>query len=204
MLLRRYLIAIILCILSINVMKDIAPSRFMLITPTYDGSGYAVHPDVLYFEHRWPNNRGYRYWMTFTPYPNCSFSYENPSILVSNDAKNWFEPRGLENPIVAPPSEGHYSDPDIFSFGGKLWVFFRWSRGLEERIYAKSSSNGISWNREAIIINTTSESLLSPSVVVEEGFLKMWYIDIRPSPNLLKLRTSNSPEGPWSEPSVCI
>lgn len=200
---RRCLVALALCILSLNVMRDTTPTRFMLITPTYDGSGYATHPDVLYFEQGWPDNGRYRYWMAFTPYPNCSYSHENPSVLVSNDGRHWFEPRGLRNPVVAPPPEGHYSDPDLFMADGKLWIFYRWSHGLEERIYAKSSRDGVSWSGEVTIIDTRSESLLSPSVVVENGVLKMWYVDIRPSPNVLKLRTSSSPEGPWSEPSIC-
>lgn len=37
----------------------------------------------------------------------------------------------------------------------------------------------------------------------ERGIYKLWYIDNRPSPNLLKMRTSTFPRGPWSEPEIC-
>ncbi len=196
---RLVIAAILVLVLSPSIIRDNASIRLMLVTPTYDGSGQATHPDVLYIK----RGLGWRYWMVLTPYPNGSYHHENPSILVSNNGRDWSEPKGLRNPIVDPPSEGHYSDPDIFLAEGKLWLFFRWSQGLEERIYAKSSENGISWSREIVVMETRSESLLSPSVVVEADGLRMWYVDIRPNPNLLKMRTSRSPEGPWSEPIVC-
>ncbi|MEM3537810.1 MAG: hypothetical protein QXG30_05000 [Candidatus Korarchaeum sp.] len=201
-LLRGLPLLAIALILSLSVVKEGALARFMVITPTYDGSGQAVHPDVIYLE-RGLGGRRYRYWMVFTPYPKGDYSRENPSILVSGDGRSWFVPRGLVNPLAAPPPKGHYSDPDMFSFRGELWIFFRWSYGLEERIYAKSSRDGISWSDEVKVLETSSESLLSPSVVVENGTLRMWYIDNRPNPNVLKMRTSRAPEGPWSEPTVC-
>src|ERR1043165_3155793 len=34
--------------------------------PTYDGSGQAVHPDVVAFDSDW---NGAKYWLTMTPYP---------------------------------------------------------------------------------------------------------------------------------------
>ena len=49
-----------------------------LTIPTYDGSGQAVHPDVYYNASGW---KGYKYWMTMTPYPNSNSGFENPSIV---------------------------------------------------------------------------------------------------------------------------
>ena len=60
-----------------------------LITPTYDGSGEAVHPDILFFPNGW---RGWEYWLVITPYPGDDTSKENPSILVSHDGITWREP----------------------------------------------------------------------------------------------------------------
>lgn len=130
-------------ILFIPIQSDLASSRLMLETPTYDGSGQAVHPDVFHSSWGWPKAAKYRYWMVLTPYAYSDFSRENPSILVSNNGRNWFVPEGLVNPIEPAPTEGHYSDPDIVMGDGRLWVFFRWDKGLEERIYAKSSNDGI-------------------------------------------------------------
>src|SRR5579884_2655894 len=38
----------------------------LMTIPTYDGSGQAVHPDVVAFDAPW---HGAQYWLTMTPYP---------------------------------------------------------------------------------------------------------------------------------------
>jgi hypothetical protein len=44
-------------------------------TPTYEGSGEAVHPSVIDFktEYNLSEWNGFRYWMACTPYPNGNF-----------------------------------------------------------------------------------------------------------------------------------
>lgn len=51
--------------------------------PTYDGSGQAVHPSIIY------NKR--EYILAFTPYRNTNDKLENPSIVVSNNGINFFK-----------------------------------------------------------------------------------------------------------------
>lgn len=34
---------------------------------------------------------GYRYWLSYTPYPNGNDKYENPTIVGSNDLINYSE-----------------------------------------------------------------------------------------------------------------
>ena len=41
---------------------------------------------------------GYRYWMSYSPYPNADGAEENPCIGVSNDMIHWTTPDGLYNP----------------------------------------------------------------------------------------------------------
>ncbi|MDD4289905.1 MAG: DUF2341 domain-containing protein [Patescibacteria group bacterium] len=77
--------------------------------PTYEDSGQAIHPDIVYFDEPW---NGYSYWMVMTPYPNGNPDYENPSIVVSNDGVSWVTPDGPTNPIDSQPG-GYNSDPDI-------------------------------------------------------------------------------------------
>src|ERR1700750_1662651 len=55
---------------------DVEPA--VMSGPTYDGSGQAVHPDIVAFDAPW---HGARYWMTMTPYPKSNQHLENPSIL---------------------------------------------------------------------------------------------------------------------------
>lgn len=76
------------------------------LTPTYDGSGQAVHPSLVYFRDGWGNDRArnnWRYWLVMTPFPNKKERYENPSILVSNEGVKWRVPPGLKNPIEKEP-----------------------------------------------------------------------------------------------------
>ncbi|RLC35813.1 hypothetical protein DRH29_05725, partial [candidate division Kazan bacterium] len=175
-----------------------------LTTPTYDGSGQAVHPDVYYNPSKWPDPNGYRFWMAMTPYPNGDDTYENPSILVSDDGQTWEVPSGLTNPIEPAPSTGHNADPDILEGAdGKLWVFFMWTDGTTYKVYVKSSSDGINWSDKTEILTSTTESFISPAVVFEDGLYTMWYIDHLASPNVLKKRTASSPTGPWSSPTTC-
>jgi len=75
-------------------------------TPTYDGSGQAVHPDLVYFPDGWGKDRegnNWNYWLVMTPFPNRKDNYENPSILVSDDGVKWRTPPGLENPAEKEP-----------------------------------------------------------------------------------------------------
>jgi len=65
-----------------------------LFIPTYDGSGQAVHPDILYWKDQ--------YWMTCTPYPYGVDTYENPCIYTSKDNYNWQVPDGCINPLAYP------------------------------------------------------------------------------------------------------
>ena len=46
-----------------------------LVTPTYDGSGQVVHPDVVHVPGGW---NGYEYWMGMTPYPNGNNDLREP------------------------------------------------------------------------------------------------------------------------------
>src|SRR5262245_49955656 len=69
-------------------------------TPTYDGSGQSVHPDVVTFESNW---HGARFWFTMTPYAKSNQALENPSILRSYDGIRLDVPPGVTNPIIKPP-----------------------------------------------------------------------------------------------------
>ena len=91
-----------------------------LVTPTYDGSGQVVHPDVVYVPGGW---NGYEYWMGMTPYPNSNNSYENPSVLASNDNLTWVVPPGVINPL-APTPPGHNDDVELLLVGGQMILYY--------------------------------------------------------------------------------
>jgi hypothetical protein len=123
------------------------------ITPTYEGSGQAVHPDVAYFPDGW---NGYKYWMAMLPYPHYGSWAENPSILVSNDGNSWQVPPGLSNPIIYPPNPGCNADTDIVynDDANELWVYFMryWSAAKLVKLTLMKSSDGINWSEPEYLI----------------------------------------------------
>lgn len=152
---------------------------------TYDGSGQANHPKVLYFKkgfNKW------KYWMSYTPYPNMDAACENPSIAVSNDGKRWTTPAGMHNPIVKPPEDasrgGYYSDPDLVMNGTTMELWYRYNptasphkRNNINRIYRMISKNGISWSSPSLIFSDTHQ-YFSPAVICDNGLYRFWYSDV--------------------------
>jgi hypothetical protein len=51
--------------------------------------------------------------LTFLPYPFAVDSFENPSIVISNDGLRFREERRGINPLVPTPETDHNDDPDI-------------------------------------------------------------------------------------------
>ncbi len=79
--------------------------------PTYDGSGEAMHPDIL---QNAPQLGGWEYRMSFTPYPSDSEAYEDASVVVSHDGITWQVENGVVNPLSPHfPGLKTNSDPDF-------------------------------------------------------------------------------------------
>ena len=121
---------------------DLQKKYNLTVIPTYDGSDQLTHPKVLYFPKGW---NGYQYWMSMTPYPYEHDIYENPSIVVSNDGKNWGVPKGLKNPVSGIPSDvgtgGHYSDPQIVMRGNTMELWYRYNPAYVNSEPKKIASN---------------------------------------------------------------
>lgn len=153
----------------------VPPTR--LIIPTYDGSGQAVHPDVVRFPVPW---HGWEYWMAFTPYPKSDQAMENPSIAVSHDGVRWEVPNGLTNPIVVQPQEGYNSDPDLSYDPGlnRLVMIYRTVAGGENLIRAISSGDGRAWTLPRLVFRRKNHGIVSPTIVVRPGAPPaVWYVD---------------------------
>ncbi len=174
-------------------------SRFFLGTPTYDGSGQALHPDVIFFEKKRVLGR-YRYVMVLTPYPFSSEEFENPSILFSNNGLEWFNE--VENPIVrALGGNEVLSDPDIVYDGERFYLYylrqrrggvlFRKARALMKqytKMYLASlevvlSRDLVEWSKPRVLFSEGGLSSFLPNVmlpaspaVVFDGLFKMWYV----------------------------
>ena len=175
-----------------------------LTIPTYEGSGQAIHPDVYYNASGW---KGYKYWMTMTPYPNANSDFENPSIVTSNDGYNWEVPPGLTNPIVFPTS-GYNSDPNLAFKNGTLYLYYREVSSGFDRLQLKSSTNGITWSPEQTALELPNHQLIAPAIVYNsaDNLFYLWYVDTgtqgsQATSTQVILRNSNDGIH-WSSPQI--
>ena len=193
---------------------------------TFDGLNSPFHPSVLYFADGW---NGWKYWMVETPFsPKCRpyvDRNECPSIHVSNDGKNWAEPKGLNNPLVNFGVEGeknldYYSDPHLVMRDGKMECWYR----LTERhgdVYNRDkvslrrivSTDGVNWSDEEIISrlweNADGKGLgkmvVSQALIYnpEEGYT-MWYVNSEDHNGERQIVFSRSNDGVnWIDAKLC-
>ncbi|MFI7681000.1 DUF2341 domain-containing protein [Actinophytocola sp. NPDC049390] len=161
-------------------------------TPTYDGSGQAVHPDVVHFPQGW---NGFRYWMAETPYPGSNDKLENPSILVSNDGLRWSVPPGGVNPLVPTPPCDHNNDPDMLynDATGELWMYYLDTRrakqcaGHESKPYYDHnylklirSSDGVHWTAPVVVVDwvlAIDPLYIAPTIVKQGSTYHLWAVN---------------------------
>lgn len=169
---------------SAIIRRKANPKEPLAIT-TYPGGGdQPTHPKVLYFHNGW---NGHKYWMVYAPYPNNNSFQENPCITYSDDGTTWSE-EGISNPIIASENDGcWWSDPHLVYIPDtdtvELWV--RWcsngADGMEqgwEGVYRLKSTDGVNWSKKEYlfhVIDTAWASVLSPSVIYEDGKYKIWF-----------------------------
>lgn len=177
-----------------------------LDTPTYEGSGQAMHPDVVAFPEPW---HGFRYWMAMTPYPYDTAERENPSLLASNDGRSWSVPPGVTNPLVPPPPCDHNSDPDLVYDARTDELLLFYTEILRPQFCGPDtnvntvklirSSDGLSWSEPETVLEFDLDRYpvyVSPAVVYRRGRFEMWMVG-----NNGALVYSASPDGEmWTPP----
>lgn len=136
-------------------------------TPTPDGTGSLLHPDVIDFRQinggTW---HGWRYWMAVTPYFNTNDNLENPCVLVSQDGQTWQVPSGLTNPIYPWPGGSQYnSDTDLVYDPDADEVVLIYRNG-DLHPHVARSADGVTWPPQATAITyTKSGEIVSPAVI---------------------------------------
>lgn len=174
---------------------------------TFDGLHSPYHPSVVYIENSW---NGWEYWMAETPFSIRSKPYwdrnECPSIHVSHDGINWFQPVGLKNPIIDLTTQqvlelDFFSDCHlILNRKNELEIWFRHTRRHGDRnlisdvvLYRMKSRNGVDWDSPELISDLSEQTeekglwntVVSPAIIVEDGEYIMWYVDTEiPSTNI--------------------
>jgi hypothetical protein len=155
--------------IAINGSADVP---LQLDTPTYEGSGETVEPDVLHFDQPW---HGFEYWMAVNPYPHGNDYHENASILVSHDGYAWQVPPGGHNPVVPMPGGPlhvtYNSDPDLSYLRqqDKLVLVWRGVSPTQNLLFAQTSSDGVTWSDRATTLAVPNHQLISPAIVMVPG-----------------------------------
>jgi hypothetical protein len=129
-----------------------------LMTPTHEGSGQVVHPDILYFEKKNVLPDNYSYIMAITPY--ATEDSEVPNILYSKNGLDW-EVEPALNPVV--PHLGVEPDPSMVFKDNKFYLFYaqykiggvevdegRVYESADSYEYANISIDGLPWLAEVI------------------------------------------------------
>lgn len=196
--------------------QDLAPYQPLMnaaspqTIPTYDGTNQPTHPSVVKFDQPW---NGYTYWMAMTPYPYNDGSYENPSIVVSNDGENWIVPSGLTNPLVGTPNPGHNCDADLVyepEFNELRIYYVEADDIISSRVKMVSSQDGVHWSAPQTVIQDLVKKygILSPSIeILPDGTYMMWYVDAgnagwTSQNNHVRYRTSEDGIN-WSAATTC-
>lgn len=180
------------------------------VTPTPDGSGQAMHPDVIDFgTEGW---RGWRFWMAMTPLPNGDEAQENPCILVSNDAFNWAVPHGLTNPVFPWPGYSFNSDTALRydTAGDRLVMIWKGPKNAEDNWFPflySVSTDGIVWSAQAVLTVTPTPTWEHVSPALEQapdGSWYMWTQETTGAPVRRFIRWEASDlTGPWVNPTAC-
>lgn len=173
-----------------------------ILTP--EGSGQALHPDVLFIKEGFLN---YQYWMACTPYPYGNDFYENPILRVSRNGHDWLLFPGAPDPLVTTESKDfHNADTDLFFLNGTLYVFYMTAsraHGSVKFSYLKTS-DGVNWDKPVNVFS--GKWAVSPSVSSMKNGFYMWHIErdpnIRPNVSTLYRRESND-LSQWSEKVRC-
>lgn len=150
------------------------------------GDNEAYHPKVITFDKKW---NGYKYWMSYTPYPGGNSGYENPHIVVSNDLVNWYAPNGenksLDEVKNKYKKKRYNSDAHIVYNKDKdiIICYWRYVDDTNESvtIFKRETKDGVTWtDKEKVLYskNRHKKDYVSPAIIYDEGIYKMWYVNV--------------------------
>jgi hypothetical protein len=151
---------------------------------TYDGSGQAVHPDVVHVD----AVPGGPFWLALTPYPLSDEKLENPSVYRSQDGFVWSEPAPGVNPVVPRPLFDHNSDPDLTWHDGTFRLVYLETQRREYRPDSSSfhllrcvrSRDGVNWSEPETALRWDLDRdplYLSPTLVQGPAGGRVYLVD---------------------------
>jgi hypothetical protein len=154
---------------------EVVPLHTVLVS-TFDSTGQSTHPDFMRVNAPWS---GGACWMSFTPYFASNGSIENPSLATSSDCEHWAPAPGVPSPIVAKPSNGYNSDPELLYDAKRacLGVVFRQVTSVNS-INITYTCNGTTFTPSRTLFSAPNHSAVSPTVTAgADGVNRMFYVD---------------------------
>ena len=146
------------------------------------GDNEAYHPKVITFNKKW---NGYKYWMSYTPYPGGNSGYENPHIAVSNDLINWYAPNkkniSLDEVKNKYKKKRYNSDAHIVYNKDKDTIICYW-RYVDDvagsvTIFKRETSDGITWTAKEKVLYSKDrhkKDYVSPAIIYEDSTYMNW------------------------------
>lgn len=176
-----FIMILILALCCIPPIDYNSKNKLEIETPYGDNEAY--HPKVLNFKEPW---NGYKYWMSYTPYPTGDDSKENPCIAVSNDLVNWKSPTEKNEPLDVP-----YKNVDKKIYNSDSHIVYNedldrlecyWRMVDDEKnqalIYRRYTTDGINWSKKEISVmsdDRTKLDYVSPAILYDNGIYRMWF-----------------------------
>lgn len=157
-----------------------SPKRLNLKSVYGDIQSY--HPKVISFENGW---NGYKYWMSFTPYPYADSSKENPHVVASNDGIdfNYLGDTKVLDEVEDTANGKRYNSDSHLVYNSDTDYLECWWRYVDDVdnkviLYRRTTKDGINWSdKEAVITaNRKKEDYLSPSIIYEDETYKLWFV----------------------------
>lgn len=87
----------------------------------------AYHPKLVDLGKEW---NGYRFWLSYTPYPSGNDYYENPQIVGTNDLINYSEVKFTEPPLANYKKSVRYNSDSHLVYNeelDRLELFWRYT-----------------------------------------------------------------------------
>lgn len=161
------------------------------------------HPKVLDMgEEGW---NGYRYWVSYTPYPKGNDEFENPHVVASNDLINYSEIK-FSQPVLLNYKKAVRFNSDselVYNYDlHRMEIIWRYTDyDIDYASLLRSYSyDGDTWTEPEIFFETydrIKEDMVSPAIVYEDHTYKVWYV------NAYKVKYREFKDDKWSKIRMC-
>ena len=142
----------------------------------------AYHPKLVDMGKEW---NGYRFWLSYTPYPSGNDYYENPQIVGTNDLINYSEVKFTEPPLANYKKSVRYNSDSHLVYNeelDRLELFWRYTDYDTDymALYMRYSYDGDNWSDKLVYFETYEKEkydMVSPAIIRDDGAY-VWHPDV--------------------------